>query len=49
MVDQYNIMTRSWMCVVVSHCSAIEGLRGPVVVHNIIALAVLQFSTEDNS
>ena len=47
MVDQCNIMTRSWMCIVVSHCSAIERLWGPVVVDNIVSLAVLQFSTED--
>ena len=46
MVDQYIIMTRSWMCIVVSHCSAIERLWGPVVVDNIVSLAVFQFSTE---
>ena len=46
MVDQNNIMERSWMCIVVSHCSAIERLWGPVVVDNIVSLAVFQFSTE---
>ena len=42
-------MTRSqgYICIEVSHCSAIERLWGPVVVDNIVALAVLQFSAED--
>ena len=40
-------ISKRYIGIVVSHCSAIERLWGPVVVDNIVALAVLQFSAEN--